>query len=118
MSAKSPACDVSISNIITKKDKHQHKVQESNNHLKDMCTNKNIKLIDHSKNIKHKHLNKSKLHLPKRGTNILLIARYKKYQIYINRNALYVALRERLLVVVILLDIHLIAKNYALKLTI
>ena len=35
-----------------------------------MCTNKNINLIDHSKNIKHQHLNKSKLHLPKRGTNI------------------------------------------------
>ena len=35
-----------------------------------MCTNKNINLIDHSKNIKHQHLNKSKLHLTKRGTNI------------------------------------------------
>ena len=71
MSAKSSTCDASISNIITRKDKHQHKAQEVNNHLKEMCTNKNINLIDHSKNIQHQHLNNSKLHLTKRGTNIL-----------------------------------------------
>ena len=71
MSEKSPTCDVSISNIITRKDKHQHKTQEVSNHLKEMCTNKNFNLIDHSKNIKHQHLNKSKLHLTKRGTDIL-----------------------------------------------
>ena len=70
-SAKSPTCDVSLSNIITRKDKYQHKPQEVNNPLKEMCRNKNINLIDHSKNIKHQHLNKSKLHLTKRGTNIL-----------------------------------------------
>ena len=72
MSGKSPTCDVSISKIITRKDKHQLKAQEMNNHLKETCTNKNINLIDHSKSIKHQHLNKSKLHLTKRGTNILL----------------------------------------------
>ena len=71
MSAKSPTWDVSISNIITRKDEHQHKAQIVNNHLKEMSTNKNINLIDHSKNIKHRHLNKSKLHLTKRGTNTL-----------------------------------------------
>ena len=49
-------CDVPISNIITIGDKHQHKAQIVNNHLKEMCTNKNINLIDHSKNIKHQHL--------------------------------------------------------------
>ena len=70
-SAKSPTCDVSLSNIITRKDKYQHKPQEVNNPLKEMCTNKNINLIDRSKNMKHQHLNKSKLHLTKRGTNIL-----------------------------------------------
>ena len=71
ISSKSPTCDVSISNIITRKDQHQHKAQIVNNHLKEMFTNKNIKLIDHGKNIKHQHLNKSKLHLTNRGTNIL-----------------------------------------------
>ena len=53
MSAKPPACAVSISNIIIRKDKHQHKAQEVNNHHKEMCANKNINLIDDSKNIKH-----------------------------------------------------------------
>ena len=42
-----------------------------NNHLKEMCKDKNINLIDHSKNIKHQDLNKSKLHLTKKYTNIL-----------------------------------------------
>ena len=51
MSAKSPTCDVSISNIITRKGKHQHKAQMVNNYLKKMCTNKSINLVDHSKNI-------------------------------------------------------------------
>ena len=47
MSAKSPTCDVSISKIITRKDIYQHKAQKVNNHLKEVCTNKNITLIDH-----------------------------------------------------------------------
>ena len=34
MPAKYPACDTSIFNIITTKDKHQHKAQIVNNHLK------------------------------------------------------------------------------------
>ena len=53
VTAKSPTCYVSISNNITRKDKHQHKAPEVNNHLKEICTNKSINLIDHSKNIKH-----------------------------------------------------------------
>ena len=73
MSAKSPTCNVSISNIITKKDKHQHKAHKENNHLKGLCTNKKINLIDHIKNIKHQHLNKLKLHLTERCTSILTI---------------------------------------------
>ena len=60
MSAKSSTCDVLISNIITRKGNHWYKVQEVNNPLKEVCTNKNIYVVDHSKNIKHEHLNKSK----------------------------------------------------------
>ena len=102
MSAKSPTCDVSISNIITRKDKHQHKAQEKNNHLKEMCTNKKINLIDHSKNIKHQHLNKWKLHLSSRGTNILSTTFVREISIiYFNGNAFWVAVMERLLTVVI-----------------
>ena len=71
MSARFPSFDVSISNIIARKDKHQHKAQIVNNYPKEMCTNKNINLIDHSKNIKYQHLNNSKFHLTKRGINRL-----------------------------------------------
>ena len=72
MCAKASTCDVSISNIITRKGNHQHKAQEVNNHMNEMYTNKNINLIGHSNNIKHQHLIKSKAHLTKRGTYILL----------------------------------------------
>ena len=33
---------------FTRKDKHQHKAQIVNNHLKEMCANKSINLTDHS----------------------------------------------------------------------
>ena len=44
---------------LPEKDKHQHKAQGLNNCLNEMCTNKNINLINHSKNIKRQHLNQS-----------------------------------------------------------
>ena len=71
LSAKSASCDVSISNIVVRKDGHQNKCQEVNYHLKEICIEKNINLIDHSKNIKPQHLNKLRLHLTKKGTSIL-----------------------------------------------
>ena len=54
-SIKDDICHVSISNII----------------LKDMCKEKNIYLINNTNKIKAQHLNKGKLHLNKRGSNIL-----------------------------------------------
>ena len=80
MVAKSPTSDVPISNIITRRDIYQHKGQELNNHLKDMCTNKNTTLTDRNKNIKQQHLSKSKLHLTKRVTNILSISFVREIQ--------------------------------------
>ena len=71
LSAKSESCDASISNIVVRKDRHQNKCQEVKDHLKEKCREKNINLIDHSKNIKPQHLNKSRLHLTKKGTSIL-----------------------------------------------
>lgn len=71
LSAKSESCDASISNIVVRKDRHQNKCQEVNDHLKEKCREKNINLIDHSKSIKPQHLNKSRLHLTKKGTSIL-----------------------------------------------
>ena len=72
LSAKSESCyDASISNIVVRKDRHQNKCQEVNDHLKEKCKEKNINLIDHSKSIKPQQLNKSRLHLTKKGTSIL-----------------------------------------------
>ena len=39
--------------------------------LSQLCHERNIYLIDHSKKIKPNHLNKGKLHLNKNGSNIL-----------------------------------------------
>ena len=70
---KGENCDASISNIILRTDnkKFRQKGQEANTHLKDMCKEKNIFLIDNTNKIKAQHLNKGKLHLNKRGSNIL-----------------------------------------------
>ena len=42
-----------------------------NHHLKEICNKKNLFLIDHSKKIKASHLNSSRLHLNRKGANIL-----------------------------------------------
>ena len=47
------------------------KGSEVNHHLKEMCNRKNFFLIDHSKKIKASHLNSSRLHLNRKGANIL-----------------------------------------------
>ena len=54
-----------------RKDKHQNKVQEINEQLRELCQAKNGNFIDHSKSIKPQHLNKSRLHVTRRGTSIL-----------------------------------------------
>ena len=64
-SIKGEYCDVSISNIILRIDnkKFSQTGQEVNTHLKDMCKEKNIYLIDNTNKIKAEHLNKGRLHL-------------------------------------------------------
>ena len=50
------------------------KRSEVNHHLKNMCNRKNFFLIDYSKKIKASHLNSSRLHLNRKGTNILFLS--------------------------------------------
>ena len=71
MSVKTQSCDVSISDTTVRKDKHQNKVQEIDDQLRFLCQGKNVNFIDHSISIKPQHLNKSRLHLTRRGTSIL-----------------------------------------------
>ena len=72
MSVKTQSRGVSISGITVRKDKHQNKVQEINDQVRDLYQAKNLDFIDHSKSIKPEHLNKSRMHLTRRGTSILL----------------------------------------------
>ena len=72
-SLKNNQHDVSVSNIILRTDnsKLNAKRYEVNRILSQLCHERNIYLIDHSKKIKPNHLNKGKLHLNKNGSNIL-----------------------------------------------
>ena len=66
--------DVSVSNIILRTDNNSKlnaKRCEVNQILSELCHERNIYLIDHSKKIKPNDLNKGKLHLNKNGQNIL-----------------------------------------------
>ena len=72
-SLKNNQHDVSVSNIILRTDnsKLNAKRCEVNRILSQLCQERNMYLIDHSKKIKPNHLNKGKLHLNKNGSNIL-----------------------------------------------
>ena len=61
--------DVSVSNIVIKKDHLKKKAEEVNSYLKELCMKKNIFLIGNTKSIRQRHLNKSQLHL--RGDSII-----------------------------------------------
>ena len=63
-----------------RKDKDKNKVQEINDQLRDLCQAKNVNLIDHSKRMKPQSLKKSRLHLDRTNTSILLTTfLFRKY---------------------------------------
>ena len=64
-------CDVSISSITDRNSKYLRKAADANKYLKDSCREKNLNFISHWKAIKVRNLNASKLHLNKRGTQVL-----------------------------------------------
>ena len=69
-SLKSDTCDVLVSRRTVRSDDHRKKVAEVNRVLKELCEEKNLYYINHDKKITVKHLNRSKLHLNKKGTSI------------------------------------------------
>ena len=73
LTLKSKSHDVSVSNIIVRNDSDtlNKKGCEVNAILMELCKEKNIYLIDHSKKIKPQHLNKGKLHLNQKGSRLL-----------------------------------------------
>ena len=61
---------VAISNIITRKNRWNDKVDEINKHLAEQHKKQNC-LQENSTSIKPQHLNKNRLHLNKKGNTIL-----------------------------------------------
>ena len=68
---KSAKFSVSISSIVMRVIELNKKGSQDNHHLKEMCNRKNFFLIDHSKKFKAIHLNSGRLHLNRKGANIL-----------------------------------------------
>ena len=71
LSVKSNSCDVKLSDIRVRNDGHQWKIVNTNQHLKELCNKNNISFMQHDETITTKHLNGLKLHLSKKGTQIL-----------------------------------------------
>ena len=67
---KSGTCQVSGSNLTIRNDQYRKKALEVNQHLKVLCREKNINIIDHGNTITIRHLNGSRLHLSLKGNKI------------------------------------------------
>ena len=72
--------DVSVSSIIVRGDKSNlnEKRCEVKAHLTEMCKERKLSLINHSKKIKPKHLNRDMLHLNQKGSEVLVDAFLKE----------------------------------------
>ena len=70
MSLKTESNDVTVSNITLRTDNSllNQKGCEVNSHLKDLCEERNLYLIDNTKKFRSHHLNKGKLHLNRKGS--------------------------------------------------
>lgn len=68
---KNESCDASISNSTVRNDKFKEKAAEVNKHLARLSKKRKIYSINRVKNIIPHHLNKSRLHLNKKGSSIL-----------------------------------------------
>ena len=68
---KSPNTEISFSNLIIRKDKKNlEKLRaDTNSRLKNYCSQKNLRLINHD-NIKENHLGVKKLHLNRKGNSV------------------------------------------------
>ena len=73
MSLKTESNDVSVSNIVLRTDNSllNQKGSEVNSHLKHLCEERNLYLIDNTKKFRSHHLNKGKLHLNRKGSKLI-----------------------------------------------
>ena len=70
-SLKNDSHDVSISSIVVRFDKFKGKAAQVNKNLEKLCAEQSIYFINHARIILPQHLNKSKLHLNRKGISIL-----------------------------------------------
>ena len=70
-SLKNDSHDVSISSIVVRNDKFKEKATQVNENLERLCAERNICFINHANNFLPQHLNKSKLHLNRKGSSVL-----------------------------------------------
>ena len=70
---KTESSHVSVSNIVLRTENPllNDIVSEVNLHLKDLCEERNLYLIDNTKSFRSHHLNKGKLHLNRKGSKLL-----------------------------------------------
>ena len=73
MSLKTESNDVSVSNIIFRTDNPilKQKGCDINSHLKDLCGERKLYLIDKTKKFRSHHLNKDKLNLNRKESKLL-----------------------------------------------
>ena len=73
MFLKTESSHVSVSNIVLRTENPllNDIVSEVNLHLKDLCEERNLYLIDNTKSFRYHHLNKGKLHLNRKGSKLL-----------------------------------------------
>ena len=73
MFLKTESSHVSVSNIVLRTENPllNDIVSEVNLHLKDLCEERNLYLIDNTKSFSSHHLNKGKLHLNRKGSKLL-----------------------------------------------
>lgn len=79
------SCNVSISGITAKTDQYQSKAADINQKLKEKCREKNLQFLNHGNTIMEWHLNASKLHINKKGTQVLSNGFAKAISNIINR---------------------------------
>ena len=71
LSLKNEGNSILISSITARNDRLSEKVKKVNDILQSECSSRNLGFIDHSNIDPESHLNRSRLHLNVKGTNIL-----------------------------------------------
>ena len=98
---KSDTCQVSVSNLTTRNDQYRKKALEVNQHLKVLCCEKNINIINHGNTISDHHLNGSKLHLNLKDNKVLT----EKLTEAVSNSLYYIVLEKLMMTVIVFITV-------------